>query len=133
MPVPPASRHGRVRGGAPAPAHARAGGGGFWELVTAAHADWPQQSRLLDLVDNADGTLSIFGTIFDHGAPARPGARPARRGPRLSASEVEWLASIARELSYNDPQGENGRDGLVDRRGTAADRNVELVIPNPYS
>ena len=114
-------------------AHPRTGGGGFWEIVTAAHADWPQQSRLLDLVDNADGTLSIFGTIFDHGAPARPGARPSRRGPRLSAREVEWLASIARELSYNDPQGENGRDGLTDRRGTPADRNVELVIPNPYS
>ena len=114
-------------------AHPRAGGGGFWEIVTSAHVDWPQQSRLLDLVDNADGTLSIFGTIFDHGAPARPGARPARRGSRLSAREVEWLASIARELSYNDPQGENGRDGLADRRGTPADRNVELVIPNPYS
>jgi metallophosphoesterase (TIGR03767 family) len=114
-------------------AHARAGGGGFWEVVTSAHADWPQQSRLLDLVDNADGTLSLFGTIFDQGAPARPGARPARRGSRLSAREVEWLASIARELSYNDPQGENGRDGLADRRGTPADRNVELVIPNPYS
>ena len=114
-------------------AHARAGGGGFWEIVTAAHTDWPQQSRLLDLADNADGSLSIFGTIFDHGAPARPGLRPARRGARLSAREVEWLASVARELSYNDPQGENGRDGQPDRRGTPADRNVELLIPNPYS
>jgi metallophosphoesterase (TIGR03767 family) len=114
-------------------AHARAGGGGFWEIVTASHTDWPQQSRLLDLVDNADGTLSIFGTIFDQGGPARPGPRPARRGPRLSAREVEWLASVARELSYNDPQAENGRDGLADRRGTPADRNVELLIPNPYS
>ncbi|MBA3384448.1 MAG: TIGR03767 family metallophosphoesterase [Actinobacteria bacterium] len=112
--------------------HARAGGGGFWEIVTASHTDWPQQSRLLDLVDNADGTLSILGTIFDQGAPARPGPRPARRGPRLSAREVEWLASVARELSYNDPQAENGRDGLADRRGTPADRNVELVIPRPY-
>ena len=113
--------------------HARAGGGGFWEVVTAAHADWPQQSRLLDLADNGDGTLSLFGTIVDQGAPARPGPRPPRRGPRLSAREVEWLASVARELAYNDPQGENGRDGQPDRRGTRADRNVELVIPNPYS
>lgn len=111
--------------------HARAGGG-FWELVTASHTDWPQQSRLLDIVDNADGTLSIFATIFDQGAPARPGPRPPRRGPLLSAREVEWLASVARELSYNDPQAENGRDGRPDRRGTAADRNVELLVPNPY-
>jgi len=113
-------------------AHARAGGGGFWEIVTASHTDWPQQSRLLDLVDNGDATLSIFGTIFDQGAPALPGPRPPRRGPRLSPREVEWLASVARELSYNDPDAENGRDRQPDRRGMPADRNVELVIPNPY-
>ena len=112
--------------------HARASGGGFWEVVTAAHVDWPQQSRLIDLVDNGDGTLSIFGTVFDQRAPARPGPRPARRGALLSAREVEWLASVARELSYDDPTAENGRDGRVDRRGTRADRNVELIVPNPY-
>jgi metallophosphoesterase (TIGR03767 family) len=107
-------------------------GGGFWEIVTAAHTDWPQQSRLLELVDNADGTLSIFGTVLDHGAPARPGPRPRRSGPRLSAREVEWLASVARELAYNDPHAENGRDETTDRRGTSADRNVELIVRNPY-
>jgi metallophosphoesterase (TIGR03767 family) len=108
------------------------GGRGFWEIVTAAHTDWPQQSRLLDLVDNADGTLSLFGTIVDHGGPARPGPRPRRAGARLSPREVEWLASVARELSYNDPDAENGREGRRDRRGTRADRNVELLLPNPY-
>jgi metallophosphoesterase (TIGR03767 family) len=108
------------------------GGRGFWEIVTAAHTDWPQQSRLLDLVDNADGTLSLFGTIVDHGGPARPGPRPRRAGARLSPREVEWLASVARELSYNDPDAENGREGRPDRRGTRADRNVELLIANPY-
>jgi hypothetical protein len=112
--------------------HARAGDGGFWEIGTAAHIDWPQQSRLLDLVDNADGTLSIVSTIFDQGAPAVPGPRPARRGTLLSAREVEWLASVARELSYDDPQADNGREGTSDRRGTRADRNVELVVANPY-
>jgi metallophosphoesterase (TIGR03767 family) len=113
-------------------AHVSPVGGGFWEIVTAAHIDWPQQSRLLDLVDNADGTLSIFGTVIDHGAPARPGPRPRRAGAVLSAREVEWLASVARELSYNDPDAENGRDGTADRRGTPADRNVELIVENPY-
>ena len=106
--------------------------GTFWEIVTAAHTDWPQQSRVLDLVDNADGTLSIFGTVLDHGAPARPGPRPRRAGPRLSAREVEWLASVARELAFNDPDAENGREGRPDRRGTRGDRNVELLVPNPY-
>ena len=113
-------------------AHASPTGGGFWEIVTAAHIDWPQQSRLVDLVDNADGTLSIFGTVIDHGAPARAGPRPRRAGGLLSAREVEWLASVARELSYNDPDAENGREGTADRRGARADRNVELVTANPY-
>ena len=112
--------------------HARPGGGGFWEIVTAAHTDWPQQSRVVDLVDNADGTLSLFGTMADHGGPARPGPRPPRRGALLSTREVEWLASVARELSYNDPDAENGREGRPDRRGARADRNVELLLPSPY-
>jgi hypothetical protein len=45
---------------------------------------------------------------------------------------VTRLASIARELSFNDPQAENGEDGTRDRRGTPLDRNVELLVPNPY-
>ena len=45
---------------------------------------------------------------------------------------MKRLASIARELSFNDPQAENGEDGFPDRRGTRLDRNVELLLPNPY-
>ncbi|HEY8482656.1 MAG TPA: TIGR03767 family metallophosphoesterase, partial [Spirillospora sp.] len=36
--------------------HARPGGGGFWEVNTAAHIDFPQQSRIVELADNGDGT-----------------------------------------------------------------------------
>ena len=59
-------------------AHTRAdGSGGFWEINTASHIDYPQQSRLVEVADNADGTLSIFTTILDHagsgGLPRRPG------------------------------------------------------------
>ena len=46
------------------------GDGGFWSIRVAAEADWPQQSRLLEIFDNHDGTLSIFGTILDHASPA---------------------------------------------------------------
>ena len=48
-------------------------GGGFWEVNTAAHIDWPQQARIVEIVDNDNGTLSIFGTIIDHAAPVSPG------------------------------------------------------------
>ena len=103
--------------------------GGFWEVTTASHIDWPQQSRLLDLFDNRDGTLSIFGTVLDHTSVLR-GTVPA--GPFVNAQGVAYLAAISRELSFNDPQGDNGEDGHTDARGTLLDRNVELVIKNPY-
>ena len=50
--------------------------GGFWSIRVAAEIDWPQQSRLIEFMDNRDGTLSIFGTILDHrraGGPAAAG------------------------------------------------------------
>jgi metallophosphoesterase (TIGR03767 family) len=107
-------------------------GGGFWEIVTASHTDWPQQSRILDVHDNQDGTLSIFTRVIDHAAPPRPArVRPTRRG-LLSPANVTRLASIARELAFNEPDAENGENGSPDRRGTRLDRNVELLGPDPY-
>ena len=92
-------------------------GGGFWEINTASHVDWPQQSRLLEIVDNADGTLSIFATMVDHSAPTSSGGRTDSPLP---------LASLARELSANDWQDRGSK-----REGDAGDRNVELLIANP--
>lgn len=98
--------------------------GGFWEVNTAAHVDWPQQARTVELVDNRNGTLSIFGTIVDHVAPTSYGKHPK------SALE---LASLSRELGANDWQ-ENSRpeDGQDGRRGRLEDRNVELLLPAPF-
>jgi metallophosphoesterase (TIGR03767 family) len=112
--------------------YARAGGGGFWEIVTSSHADWPQQSRTISLVDSGDGTLAITTKVVEQSSPPRPGKRVRARGRLLPAKEVARLASIARELAFNDPQAENGEDGFSDRRGTPLDRNVELVVPKPY-
>jgi metallophosphoesterase (TIGR03767 family) len=91
--------------------------GGFWEVNTAAHVDWPQQSRLVEIADNRDGTLSVFATMLDHDAPL---AYAGRLGGPVS------LASLGRELALNDWQ-ERGSA----RRGEAADRNVELLVANP--
>ena len=97
--------------------------GGFWQVTTASHIDWPQQSRLIDLVDNADGTVSIWGTILDHDAPPNPGEGVG--------SSTKQLASISRELAFNDPDADNGEDGRADARGGEGDRNVELVVRDP--
>jgi hypothetical protein len=102
---------------------AREGGGGFWGIETASEIDWPIQSRLLELMDNRDGTLSLFGTLIDHGASLAtpPSGTPA------GAFDPPTLAAIGRELSYNDPQAgvETGAEGRPQ------DRNVELLLPDP--
>jgi metallophosphoesterase (TIGR03767 family) len=96
--------------------------GGFWEINTASHIDWPQQSRLIDIMDNRDGTLSLFGTVVDHAAPLA--ANPF--SPR-------GLASLARRLAWNDPQreGVEGSEGDAEKSGTRRDRNVELLLRDP--
>lgn len=91
--------------------------GGFWDINTASHIDFPEHARLVELVDNADGTLSIICTMVDHAGPVT-----ADHGDH----SVGGLAAISRELSANDPQ--RGTGAL----GTAADLNVELVLAAPF-
>ena len=65
-------------------------GHGFWSVKVAAEADWPQQSRLLQLFDNRDGTLSLFGTIVDHASEATaPAVRHRRRLPRTRRPRLD--------------------------------------------
>ena len=107
--------------------------GGFWQINTAAHIDWPQQSRTIDIVDDRDGNLSLFGTAIDQGGAPNPGGAPAAGDSQGQSPEaVSRLASISRELSYNDPDALNGEDGMSDARGSRTDRNVELLVRNPY-
>jgi metallophosphoesterase (TIGR03767 family) len=96
--------------------------GGFWEVNTASHIDWPQQSRLVEVADNRDGTLSVIATIVDTAAPPSYGGNVA---------DPLSLASLSRELGINDWQAP-APSGVVDgRRGTVLDRNVELIVPAP--
>jgi hypothetical protein len=105
--------------------------GGFWEINTASHADWPQQSRLIDMVDNRDGTLSLFGTILDSAAPIAP-PTPGASPQQVSAFSNSNLASISRVLSFNDPQKDVGdATGQGSGQGTKADRNAEMILRDP--
>ncbi len=103
-------------------------GRGFWEINTASHIDWPQQSRTIEIMDNRDGTLSLFGTLLDSAAPA---AAPAPQN--ALGFTPEQLASLGRTLSYNDPQREGleGSEGDAEKRGRRIDRNVELLVRDP--
>jgi metallophosphoesterase (TIGR03767 family) len=95
--------------------------GGFWQVTTASHIDWPQQARIIELLET-DGGLVLACTVIDSAAP------PAYRGTGDPAD----LAALARELSANDWQV---RDQITAEggagAGTAADRNVLLAVDWP--
>jgi 3',5'-cyclic AMP phosphodiesterase CpdA len=70
------------------------GDGGYWELMTASTIDFPLQSRIVELVDERNGYLSIYITNFDHN------------------SAQETLADEARQLAGGKLAfGTPGRDG----------------------
>jgi metallophosphoesterase (TIGR03767 family) len=95
--------------------------GGFWQVTTASHIDWPQQARVIELLETDTG-LAIGCTVIDSAAPA------SFRGTAGPAD----LAALARELAANDWQA---RDQITPEggagAGTAADRNVILTTDWP--
>ena len=91
--------------------HCDEGPNPFVEVSTAAHIDYPQQSRTIELLTEEDGDLSLALTILDHDGPPNPGEGNAPTQPVR-------LASIAREIAYNDYQGSRGAIG------ERSDRNV---------
>jgi metallophosphoesterase (TIGR03767 family) len=96
---------------------ADAEGRGFWQVTTASHIDWPQQSRVVEIGEATDGTLLVACTVLD------------------SAAETRWtgghdplsLAALSRELSANDWQYRTGPEPVG--AGTADDRDVVLLLP----
>jgi len=103
------------------------GTGDFWEISTAAHIDWPQQSRMIELVDNGDGTMSLVLTILDHAGPANPGGPSAGEEQGQASDQVLDIAATGREISYNDYQASRGA------RGDPADRNLIIKLGRPAS
>jgi hypothetical protein len=93
----------------------------FGEVNTASHVDYPHHARLLELVDNHDGTVSLFTTLIESSAPYRtdPGD--------LSQT---GLASPYREFSYNAPGLPEAMSGGVRESSAdaARDRNTELLV-----
>ncbi|MEO7197983.1 MAG: hypothetical protein ABIZ50_05870 [Solirubrobacterales bacterium] len=79
--------------------------GGYWRIGTSSLADYPQQARVLRVIETADGSPAIETWMIDGtGSP---------------------LADTARELSYLDAQGGRPQgDG-----GEAGDRNARLFVP----
>jgi hypothetical protein len=99
-------------------AHSNGNGSGFWEITTASCIDFPQQQQTIEVVDNRDGTLSLFTTTLDHRAP-------------IDYVEGDYgvvaLASLSRQLAAND-----SAQNPTMRMGSPVDRNCELLIAAPF-
>lgn len=100
------------------------GKGNWWSVETTSSVDWPQQQRLVEVMDNRDGTLSVLGTQIDHAGPVTPPGPNADPGSS-AALGVEALASMSRIFSYNDPRA------VRRASGGNGDRNVELMVRDP--
>ncbi|WP_264354288.1 TIGR03767 family metallophosphoesterase [Pseudarthrobacter sp. MM222] len=93
--------------------------GGFWEITTASLIDYPQQSRIVELLDNGDGTLSIVATLIDHSSS---------EGVRHEGTQTpQSMAALSLELAGNRP----GLD-RDERLGRDLDQNVDLILRKPF-
>ena len=96
-------------------------GGGYWEISTTSPAAYPTMGRLLDVVNNADGTVSLFSTVYDLEAPIDP--RDAEDPTPGDGVNEAQMASVARVVASEDPQRDPNAGGLA-----ASHRNAELVV-----
>ncbi len=97
----------------------------FWQISTAAHIDWPQQARMIELVELGPN-MSFVVTMLDHDGPANPGgAPPGQEDQGHAPDDILRLAAIGREVAYNDYQGDRAA------RGGRQDRNVILPTDRP--
>lgn len=85
----------------------------FWEINTAAHVDYPQHARVIEVADNGDGTLSLFTTLLEADAPYQVD---------YDDRSDTGLASLCREITYNDIHSR------TNPLGTPLDRNTELLV-----
>lgn len=97
---------------------------GYWEITTGSPSFWPSQGRLVEIVDNRDGTLSVLSTVYDAAAPITPG--DARDPTPDDGQNQRLLAAVARGISARDPLRDDNARGLA-----ASDRNAELLLHAP--
>ena len=94
---------------------------GFWQIETASHADWPQQSRTVEIVKSESGDIFFGLSVIDHAAGI---------DYHKAESPLE-IAALSRTLSANVWQKRpelGAKHGIDWWLGRASDRNVVLKI-----
>ena len=100
-------------------AHAGTGGSaGYWEIETPSDMDFPQQGRVFEIVDNRDGTGTVYTTLFDHWSTV--------------GDDADKLSDLGRDLAFTDwmAKGWDGKTPFAGM-GELSDRNVALKFQIP--
>ena len=92
---------------------------GFWHVRSSSLIDWPQQGRVIELLQSGDD-LQIATYVFDH--LGNPTPDPA------NVADHRALAGISRWLAANNWQRQEGDHPLDLLEGTPRDRNVVLHL-----
>ncbi len=106
----------------------------YWEVNTSAIADYPTQSRTIEIANNHDGTMSIYAVVFNADVRINPREIDWHDHDHTHETELggeernineDWLASFGQEVLFYDPQQDLGEIGRPQ------DRNVELLLRAP--
>jgi hypothetical protein len=93
------------------------------EVTSPSLLDWPQQGRVVEVL-RTEGLLRVVCTMVDHAGEAPWSG---------SVDGPAALAGLSRELAANHWQA--GQRRLVERprAGTPQDRNVVVIVPDPWA
>jgi metallophosphoesterase (TIGR03767 family) len=98
----------------------------FWEIRTGSHIDWPQQSRVIEIVKAEDNQIVIGTSIIDHAGPLVFG------GTEDELKDPVALAGFSRLLAANDWQRHReGPNSFESLEGQPEDRNIWLWANDP--
>ncbi len=88
--------------------------GGLLEVVTASLIDWPQQGRIVEVLDDGEGGIYAAMTVLDHA-----GRWDDAGDPTEQLEDPLALAGLSRVLAVNDfrlrPYGQAGLDVAAGR------------------
>ena len=94
---------------------------GFWHIQTASNIDWPQQGRIVEILES-DSKIVIATSVFDHQSPVEL---------EVAVSDLDNpvnLAGLSRLLSANDWQRRSGEFDVELMAGQQSDRNRYLWL-----
>jgi metallophosphoesterase (TIGR03767 family) len=98
----------------------------FWEIRTGSHIDWPQQSRVIEIMKVENDQIVIGTSIIDHAGPLQ------FKGSQEELGNPIALAGFSRLLAANDWQRHReGPNAFASMEGAPEDRNIWLWAHDP--